>query len=272
MAIQTRPLVSTDDLKIWWNRTDLLTLPDLHPFAAYRVGFASSERMVRQAQRLRYEVFNLELNEGLKASHATGLDVDQFDEQMTHLVLVEKATERIIGTYRLQTLDTALANKGIYCAQEFNLTPLEAFFGGATECGRACVALDHRKSGAILALWQGLRDWLRLFHQRWLFGCCSLTSTDPDDGWRALKTIRAKEYLWPGIMAPAQPGWSCGKARREFDPDIKAIKLPKLFSAYMRMGVRVVSEPAIDREFGTVDFLVMLDVTKLSMSSLQRDE
>jgi putative hemolysin len=32
---------------------------------------------VRVAQRLRFEVFNLELNEGLAESHFTGLDADR---------------------------------------------------------------------------------------------------------------------------------------------------------------------------------------------------
>ena len=45
----------------------------------YRVHFARSEEELDELLRLRYEVFNLELGEGLESSHATGRDQDEFD-------------------------------------------------------------------------------------------------------------------------------------------------------------------------------------------------
>ena len=42
----------------------------------YLAQLAHSADEVRVAQRLRFEVFNLELNEGLAESHFTGLDAD----------------------------------------------------------------------------------------------------------------------------------------------------------------------------------------------------
>ena len=35
--------------------------------------------------------------------------------------------------------------------------------------------------------------------------------------------------------------------------------LPKLFLTYLRFGAKVCSPPAIDREFKTIDFLVLFD-------------
>jgi len=43
---------------------------------AYLARLAHSADEVRVAQRLRFEVFNLELNEGQAESHFTGFDVD----------------------------------------------------------------------------------------------------------------------------------------------------------------------------------------------------
>jgi len=57
---------------------------------------------------LRFKVFNLELGEGLAASHATGLDVDPFDEFCDHLIVEEVATGKVVGTYRLQTDRTSV--------------------------------------------------------------------------------------------------------------------------------------------------------------------
>ena len=55
---------------------------------------AHSADEVRAAQRLRFEVFNLELNEGLAESHFTGLDIDPFDAVCQHLVLIGRPCNR----------------------------------------------------------------------------------------------------------------------------------------------------------------------------------
>ncbi len=42
-----------------------------------------------------------------------------------------------------------------------------------------------------------------------------------------------------------------------------------LLSASLRLGAKVLSEPAYDRRFGTIDFLVMLDAQGVGLSSLR---
>src|SRR5437667_11721076 len=93
----------------------------------YVARLAQSAEEVRRAQRLRFEVFNLELNEGLVESHFTGLDVDPFDEFCDHLIVEELATGEIVGTYRLQTGQLAAANLGYYSEREFDFAPYEPF-------------------------------------------------------------------------------------------------------------------------------------------------
>ena len=71
-------------------------------------------------------------------------------------------------------------------------------------------------------------------------------------------------------MAPALPAFSCGAAEREFAPELgSALRLPKLFRTYVRLGARIISEPGIDREFGTVDFLILLDTLDITFSKLE---
>lgn len=266
--LSMRPLESSDDFASQWGKVDLLVLPGARR-GAYQAGFASSERCVEEAQRLRYEVFNLELGEGLASSALSGLDRDPYDDQMTHLVLLDTAANRIVGTYRIQTISHALGQNGVYAAQLFDLAGMEPYFAETLEVGRACLAQDHRTLPAILTLWTGLGEFMNLHNQRYLFGCCSLTSQDPDDGWRAMKTIRAKNYLHPELKLRAKPQCDCGPESREFDPDLgEAIPLPKLFRTYMRLSAKVVSGPAIDREFGTVDFLVLMDGRQVNLSQL----
>ena len=262
------PLRSVGDLEAPKSTVDLYTLSG-GDSDRYTVGFAVSPRAIEGALRLRYEVFNVELGEGLAESLATGLDRDEFDSQMSHLVLLDRATGKVVGTYRLQTVSQGLNRRGVYSAAEYDLSPLEPLFPQLVELGRACLAPEHRTFHALLAIWLGIGAFMNLYDQRYLFGCCSLTTQEPDDGWRALKTIRAAGYVHESIQVNANPEFSCGDSAREHDPSLgPGISLPKLFKTYMRLGVRVISAPALDRRFGTVDFLVLLDGKEVSLSRL----
>jgi len=259
---------STDFMQRW-NSTDLLVLPGQRK-GTYVAGLACSDRCVDEVLRLRYEVFNIELGEGLAHSSIAGLDRDEFDSQMSHIVLYDTATKRVVGTYRVQTIEHAMKHAGIYSSQLFVFKGLESFYPRTVEVGRACLAQDHRNLAAIITLWWGLGEYMNLFGQQYLFGCCSLTTQDPDDGWRAMKTLRQRGHLHPEIMLATQATHSCGDPSREFDADLgPAIKLPKLFRTYMTMGAHVISGPAIDRDFGTVDFIVFLDATIVTFSQLE---
>ena len=105
---------------------------------------------------MRFEVFNLELGEGLAESYATGLDVDPFDEFCDHLIVEEAATGTIVGTYRLQTGQLAAANLGYYSEREFDFAPYESFRCEMIELGRACVHADHRNFNLLHLLWRGI--------------------------------------------------------------------------------------------------------------------
>ena len=268
ISMTMRPILSAEDFGRPWGSIDLLTLPgaDADP---YLIGFAHSDVSVERALRLRYEVFNLEMNEGLAASEATGLDRDEYDAQMTHLILIARETNLVVGTYRIQTVEHAMKHLGLYSAIEYDMSGLTPYFDTSIELGRACLAMEHRSMRAIISLWQGIGAYLNLFGLHHMFGCCSLTTTDPDDGWRALKTLRTQDVLHESVVLPALAGNSCGESSRETDPDLgEALALPKLFRTYLRLGAKVVSEPAIDHDFGTVDFLILLDARIVTFSQL----
>src|SRR6478609_11270163 len=85
--------------------------------AQYRTRLATTAEELKNAQALRYQVFNVELNEGLAASHTTGRDEDPFDASCNHLLVEHVPTDEIVGTYRLQTGTNAGLNLGYYGAQ-----------------------------------------------------------------------------------------------------------------------------------------------------------
>ena len=53
----------------------------------FEVKIATDPRDIVEAQRLRFQVFNVELNKGLLSSYETGLDVDEFDPFCNHLIV-----------------------------------------------------------------------------------------------------------------------------------------------------------------------------------------
>jgi putative hemolysin len=226
----------------------------------YRVRFAAGEEDLDAALRLRFEVFNLEMGEGLAASHATGRDRDPFDAGCHHLIVEDRSSGQVVGTYRMQTQEMAAACRGFYTAGEFDLNSLPpAMVSASVEVGRAAIHRSYRNRQVLFLLWKGLAGYMTHFSKRYLFGCCSLTTQDPADGLRMQRYLTDNGHLHPEIRLQPLPGLECaGDADLAYDPS--AISVPILFRNYLRYGARICGPPAIDREFKTIDFFVVLDI------------
>ena len=230
---------------------------------AYRLRFARSARDIDRLLALRFEVFNIEMGEGLEESFATGRDRDRFDESCHHM-LVEEAGGDVIGTYRLQTAPMAARGHGFYSAGEYDLEALPRnVLDQSVEIGRACIHRRHRKRTVLFLLWQGLARYLIHNRCRYLFGCCSLTSQDQAAGIRLYRQLEAAGKVHTGVDVSPLPHTRC-----DAPADLVAagpdIEIPPLFATYLRYGALVCSRPAIDREFKTIDYLVLMDTTSLS--------
>src|SRR5262245_1191543 len=212
----------------------------------YTARLARSADEVRCAQQLRFEVFNLELGEGLAESYATGLDVDPFDEFCDHLIVEELATSEIVGTYRLQTGQLAAANLGYYSEREFDFGPYERFRCEMIELGRECVHTDHRNSNLLHLLWREISRYAIERNARMLIGCSSISSQDPADG------IAVYENLNPYLVARElrtypheqfRVALSGGGDARWLPPEsIDSAPLgasSKLLRAYLTIGARI---------------------------------
>jgi putative hemolysin len=230
----------------------------------YLVRFTRTPEELDAALRLRFEVFNLELGEGLTSSFQTGRDSDEFDEACDHLIVVDTETGKVVGTYRMQTSEMALAGSGFYTATEFDLSrfPPDTLNEGI-ELGRACVAQSHRNTQVLFLLWKGLATYVSYQCKRYLFGCCSLTSQDANEGWRVMELLRAQGNLHPHLFIPPNPGYACEPNDSNVG-ETETVKIPRLFRTYLRYGAKVCSPPAIDRQFKTIDFLVLFDIAKMS--------
>jgi putative hemolysin len=243
-------------------------------------------------------VFNIELGEGLESSYQTGIDTDRFDEFCEHLLVEDKQEDnpirRIVGTYRMQSGRTAGRHQGYYSEQEFSLSPYEPLRPGILELGRASIDREHRTPEVLTLLWRGIAQYATDMGLRYLIGCSSLTSKDPAEGWQLYRqlehyrvspefeTAPTATYACPSEQegVNAQPS-SClqesNPAEAEAECGCKAeaaqkvtVKVPKLLKTYLAIGARIAAPPAWDREFGTIDFLTLLDLKLLSSAARSR--
>jgi putative hemolysin len=260
--------------------TPMAKLARLYPFdftnapretietSKYVVRFAQTEEEVDRALKLRFEVFNLELKEGLDSSFITGRDEDEFDATCHHLIITEKVSGAVIGTYRVRTLEMAEGSCGFYSAGEFNLACLpREVLKESIEIGRACIAREHRNTSVLFLLWQGLAMYITQTRKRYLFGCCSLTSQDTRDGMKLFSQLAEKGQLHPTLHVTPQPECACDDKKPS--EDFSEVKIPKLFYTYLRFGSRVCGPPAIDRQFKTIDFFVIFDVEEMDARTKQ---
>ncbi|MGB0581953.1 MAG: GNAT family N-acetyltransferase [Limisphaerales bacterium] len=222
----------------------------------YNVRLARSDQEIREAQNLRFRVFNVEMGEGLEESYQTLLDQDPLDEVCDHLIVEHAESGHIVGTYRMQTGITAAENLGFYSDGEFDLTPFKRIQHEIVELGRACVHSEHRNMEVLGLLWNAIVAYSRERKCRYLIGCSSMSTVDPHDGAAAYQSLSRKYLVSSHLHTTPRNAY-----RFEMPPVGESkFKGPKLFRAYLAMGSRICGEPAMDREFKTIDFLTFHDL------------
>src|SRR5256885_14277837 len=232
----------------------------------YMTRLARSTQDVRAAQSLRFQVFNLELDEGLEQSYATGLDEDPFDVVCVHLIVEHLPSANIVGTYRLQTGHNAAAYRGYYCAQEFEFQAFEPLRAEMIELGRACVHPQHRNLVVLGLLWKGIADYARQHGGRYLFGCSSITSQDPAVGASAYADLCRKHLAQPQWRTRPLAAYEGSLSQLAAEP----VKNPKLLPAYLTLGANICGPPALDCQFKTIDFLTLLDLETMPLLARQK--
>ena len=241
--------------------------------ADFEVKIATEPSEIEQAQRLRFEVFNLELRKGLKSSYDRGLDVDEFDPYCDHLIVRDLNSGEVVGTYRLMRGAQARQNIGFYSEREFDLSRIKTLDGELMELGRSCSRRDFRDRALIPLMWEAITEQVRKHNVRHLFGCGSLYTTDAAEVSAVYALLKSKYYAaedyrvrpvdkcnFPGITGDVRIADEQGLFQR----------LPSLIKGYLRIGALVCGQPALDQEFGTADFFLLLDFGNLKEGYLTR--
>ena len=217
------------------------------------VSWARHQDEVRQAQRLRYRVFALEMGATL-GGNLPGHDIDLFDDYCEHLLVRDADSREVIGTYRVLTPTQAKRVGSTYSDTEFDLTRLRNLRERMVELGRSCVHPDHRHGGVILALWGALAEFMMRNRLDTMIGCASIGMRDGGHSaaslWARLRETHLAAPEWcvtPRLALPVDD------LRQDLDAET-----PALIKGYLRCGAKVLGAPAWDPDFRTADLPLLM--------------
>ena len=206
---------------------------------------------------LRAKIFSEEYGVDL---NSTSLDIDLYDFQCDHLIIIDKLSNTIVGTYRL--LCSRFTQK-FYSESEFEIHEFLEAPGTKLELGRACISKNHRKGAVLSLLWRGIVRYAILSGSDYLFGCSSVKTESPSAALNIMQMLQEEnalsaewkvrpknQYRIPNLFA--------------FDPSQVEIEIPSLFRSYLSAGAKVLGEPAHDPEFHCLDFFTVLRLTEIT--------
>ncbi len=214
---------------------------------------------IKEAQRLRYRIFAEEMGASLPYN-AEGLDVDEFDAYCDHLIVRDRETLQVVGTYRVLAPEQAKAIGRLYSASEFDLARLEHLLPKTVEIGRSCVHEDYRSGAVIMALWAGLGAYMKQHGYEIMLGCASVPMGDGGHYAASLNRILQEKHsssieyrTFPKLPLPLDKL----NSMLEVEP-------PPLLKGYLRIGAKICGEPAWDPDFNTADFLTMFRLSDMN--------
>jgi len=230
--------------------------------SAIEVTWAKHQDEVREAQRLRFDIFGTEMGARLPVKLA-GHDIDLFDDYCEHLLVRDTQTGRVVGTYRVLTPAQAKRAGSTYSDTEFDLTRLRDMRNRMVELGRSCVHAEHRQGGVIMALWGALFEFMDRNQLDIMIGCASIpmlhngvVSGDAAASiWRQLRETHLapiQHHVRPRLPLPVEEL----NAHLDIEP-------PALIKGYLRLGAKVLGAPAWDPDFNTADLPMMMRTADL---------
>jgi putative hemolysin len=237
-----------------------------HAPAGIEVGWARHLDEVREAQRLRHDVFAGEMGAILSGA-LPGHDVDLFDDFCEHLLVRDAATRQVIGTYRVLTPEQAKRVGSTYSDTEFDLVRLRHMRERMVELGRSCVHRDHRHGGVIMALWGALAAFMQRNRLDIMIGCASIPMQHEGEhgvvgGGHVAASIwrQVKDKHMAPVDCHVRPRLPLPVDRLDDTLDVEP---PALIKGYLRLGAKVMGPPAWDPDFNAADLPMMMRIADM---------
>lgn len=236
----------------------------LHPSAAtparnLSCDLARTHSELEEAQRIRYQVFGLEMGANLPSADK-GLDIDRFDEFCDHLLVRDQNNNKVVGTYRILSPEQACKAGGYYSETEFDMTRLQHLRGRMAEVGRSCVDFQYRDGATISQLWSGLAEYITKNNHEYVIGCASIGM---NDGGHYAASVFNKVYKLHAAPEELRVTPRQRLPVESLEQNLDVI-IPPLIKGYLRLGAYIAGEPAWDPEFNCADLFILLPVSRIS--------
>lgn len=236
------------------------------------VRLASSANEIDASQALRYRVFYDEMDAiPSQEMAARRRDFDNFDSACDHLLVIDSSRvgfyESVVGTYRLSRRATAISAGGFYTASEYDISDIIAQKGELLELGRSCVAKDYRTGHTMALLWRGIAAYVFSHDIAWIFGCASLSGTNPDELALPLSYLHHFHLAPEGLRPRALRHLRTPMDRISKDQIEKRLArelLPPLIKGYLRVGCFVGDGAVVDHQFQTTDVCVVVKTERVT--------
>jgi putative hemolysin len=218
---------------------------------------AESPFEMKEVLRLRHDVFYKELQDKVTSNQ---MDIDELDNTCDHLLIIDKKSRKIVGTYRL--ISSTFSDK-FYSEGEFDLSGLLELPGNKLELGRACIHPDFRTGAIINLLWKGIAEYIKKTDTKYLFGCASVNTVDKEQAGRILGYLEQKELSSNQYGVKPIGKYEAGIEALPVAPTTEK-EIPALISSYILAGAKFYGPPALDEDFQCFDFFMMLKVEEMS--------
>lgn len=295
---QQQPVIAA--LRVERLEAEIINLPEQQrllqsgEFTVLSFHAEQAPNLLREIGRLRELTFRL-------AGEGTGqsIDLDQFDQDYSHLCLWNHKKREVVGAYRIGRVDELLKTKGadgLYSSTLFDFQPqLLKRLQNALELGRSFIRTEYQRSySPLLLLWKGIGHYLVANPQyRYLFGPVSISSDYSNNSRQLMTSSLAQNFLINDLASlvtarlpiSLQPLKITGIAPEHFQPlfaDMEEISalvadlendnkgIPVLLRHYLNLGGKLLAFN-LDPDFGNViDGLLLVDLPQTEPKQLQR--
>lgn len=231
-----------------------------------------SDAELKQAQRLRYEVFCEEFSALAKSKLDNNLEQEQHDLNCDHLLVLENsnpARPKIIGTQRFFVKSACDTHRNFRSQSEFDLEALAAKHPEKRfmELGRSCILNNYRSKRTMELMWHGTWSYAVQNKVDVMTGCASFYAKsvkEIDTALGFLSTLVSKDPNWQ-VLPTAKNATRINQYEHLIMDPKKAIRtLPPLIKGYLRLGAFFSDSVVIDEDFGTIDIAVILPVANIN--------
>lgn len=226
----------------------------------YRIEIAETPEALRDAQRLRFQVFANELGAKLPTFDEQ-LDRDRFDEYCDHILVREQATGDLVACTRVLGPEGATKTGGYYSQTEFNMQSILKLEGRAVEVGRTCVASGYRNGAVLGLLWQGIGRMVVEQKVDYLFGCASVPLL-PDPVYARAVIRRLLDHYRADESVQVHPLKALPNMPEEHSGSTPSI--PPLIRTYINSGALACGEACWDPDFKVADVFMLLSLRALN--------